>query len=108
MVQLPFSKDPAFGVCIPLSSQHKPITLLPLGSIVPFTNTIYIDRSDFRETASKDFFRLAPGGSVRLLKVPFPITATGFETDPTTGPVTLVRAHYEKPEEGVTFKKPKT
>ncbi|KAG0645616.1 Glutaminyl-tRNA synthetase [Hyphodiscus hymeniophilus] len=91
MVELPFSKDPAFGI-------HT----------VPFTKTVYIERSDFRETASKDFFRLAPGSSVGLLKVPFPITATGFETDPTTGLVTLVRAHYEKPEEGATFKKPKT
>ncbi|KAK0125760.1 hypothetical protein ONS95_007394 [Cadophora gregata] len=91
MVELPFSKDPAFGV-------HT----------VPFTKTVYIDRSDFRETASKDFFRLAPGASVGLLKVPFPITATGFETDPTTGLVTLVRAHYDKPEKGVAFKKPKT
>jgi glutaminyl-tRNA synthetase len=75
---------------------------------VPFTRTVYIDRDDFRETASKDFFRLAPGSSVGLLKVPYPITATGCEKDPETGLVTLVRAHYEKPLEGTVFKKPKT
>ncbi|KFY47801.1 hypothetical protein V495_01801, partial [Pseudogymnoascus sp. VKM F-4514 (FW-929)] len=91
MVELPFSKDPAFGV-------HT----------VPFTKTVYIERSDFRESASKDFFRLAPGTSVGLLKVPFPITATGFETDPETGLVAMVHAHYEKPDEGTAFKKPKS
>ncbi|KFY70174.1 hypothetical protein V499_09395 [Pseudogymnoascus sp. VKM F-103] len=91
MVELPFSKDPASGV-------HT----------VPFTRTVYIERSDFRESASKDFFRLAPGTSVGLLKVPYPITATGFETDPETRLVTLVNARYEKPDEGSAFKKPKS
>ncbi|KFZ14301.1 hypothetical protein V502_06147 [Pseudogymnoascus sp. VKM F-4520 (FW-2644)] len=91
MVELPFSKDPAYGV-------HT----------VPFTRTVYIERGDFRESASKDFFRLAPGTSVGLLKVPYPITATGFETDPETGLVTLVHARYEKPNEGTAFKKPKS
>ncbi|KFY83806.1 hypothetical protein V500_09901 [Pseudogymnoascus sp. VKM F-4518 (FW-2643)] len=91
MVELPFSKDPAYGV-------HT----------VPFTRTVYIERGDFRESASKDFFRLAPGTSVGLLKVPYPITATGFETDPETGLVTLVHARYEKPDEGTAFKKPKS
>ena len=37
--------------------------------MVPFTRIIYIDRSDFRETDSKDYFRLAPGKSVGLLNV---------------------------------------
>ncbi|KAL2833425.1 tRNA synthetases class I, catalytic domain-containing protein [Aspergillus cavernicola] len=39
MVEIPFSKDPEFGV-------HT----------VPFTRTIYIDRADFREAASKISF----------------------------------------------------
>ncbi|KAL8675448.1 MAG: hypothetical protein Q9168_000149 [Polycauliona sp. 1 TL-2023] len=92
-IELPFSpKDPSFG-------NHK----------VPFTKTIYIDRSDFREVDSKDFFRLAPGKSVGLLKVPFPIKATSFEKDEASGLVTAVHADYEKPEDGSTaFKKPKT
>lgn len=33
---------------------------------VPFSNIIYIDRSDFQEVAEKKFFRLAPGKEVRL------------------------------------------
>lgn len=92
-IELPFSpKDPTFGT-----------------HIVPFTKTVYIDRSDFRETDSKDFFRLAPGKSVGLLKVPFPVKATSFEVDEASGKVTAIHATYEKPEDGSTaFKKPKT
>ena len=89
-VELPFGKDPKMGV-------HS----------VPFTKTVYIDRSDFREIDSKDYFRLAPGKSVGLMKVPFPIKATTFEKDD-AGLVTVVHATYEKPEEGAAMKKPKT
>lgn len=91
-IELPFSpKDPAFGT-----------------HIVPFSNTVYIDRSDFREVDSPDYFRLAPGKAVGLLKVPYPIKAEGFKKDEATGLVTEVHATYEKPAEGTSFKKPKT
>ena len=91
-IELPFSpKDPSMG-----------------SHFVPFTKKVYIDRSDFREVDSKDYFRLAPGKSVGLLKVPFPIKATSFEKDEATGLITVVHATYEKPEEGTAFKKPKT
>ncbi len=33
---------------------------------IPFSRTIYIDQDDFREDAPKKFFRLVPGGEVRL------------------------------------------
>lgn len=33
---------------------------------VPFSREIYIEREDFREEAPKKFFRLVPGGEVRL------------------------------------------
>ncbi len=33
---------------------------------VPFGNRLWIERDDFQEVASKDFFRLVPGGEVRL------------------------------------------
>lgn len=75
---------------------------------MPFTRTVYIERDDFRETASKDFFRLAPGASVGLLKVTYPITCTSFKKDEATGLVTEIHASYDKPSEGVTFKKPKS
>lgn len=68
---------------------------------IKLTKTVYIDRSDFREVDSKDYFRLAPGKSVGLLQVPYPIKATSFTKD--GDKVTEVRAVYDK--EG---KKPKT
>lgn len=33
---------------------------------IPFSGTAYIDREDFAEDPPKGFFRLAPGGQVRL------------------------------------------
>ena len=74
---------------------------------IPFTKTVYIERGDFREVDSDDYFRLAPGKTVGLLKVPFPITATSFEKDPSTGQVIKVHAKYEKPSDGSAPKKPK-
>ncbi|CEJ54431.1 Putative Glutaminyl-tRNA synthetase [Penicillium brasilianum] len=91
LLEVPFGKDASFGT-------HT----------VPFTKTVYIERSDFREVDSPDYFRLAPGKTVGLLKVPYPITATSFEKDPTTGAVTVVHAKYEKPAEGETAPRPKT
>jgi glutaminyl-tRNA synthetase len=90
MCDVPFSKDPAFGT-------HN----------VPFTKTVYIERSDFREVDSADYFRLAPGKTVGLLKVPYPITATTFEKD-SNGVVTVVHAKYEKPAEGEACIRPKS
>ena len=66
-----------------------------------FTKTVYIDRSDFREEDSKDYFRLAPGKTVGLLKAPFPVKATSYTKDE-AGKVTEVRAVYDK-----EIKKPK-
>lgn len=74
---------------------------------MPFTRVVYIERDDFREEASKDFFRLAPGASVGLLKVTHPITCTSFKKDDATGLVTEIHATYDKPKEGEAFKKPK-
>lgn len=75
---------------------------------IPFTRVVYIERDDFRETPSKDFFRLAPGAAVGLLKVTYPITCTSFTKDDATSLVTEIHATYDKPAEGETFKKPKS
>ena len=84
-LEVPFSpKIPAMG-------SHK----------VKFTKTVYIERSDFREVDSPEYFRLAPGKSVGLLQVPYPIKAVSFSKDGDN--VTEIRAVYDK--EG---KKPKT
>ncbi|KAI2632613.1 glutaminyl-tRNA synthetase [Hypomontagnella submonticulosa] len=77
---LPFSpKDPKMG-------SHD----------VTFSKTVYIDSSDFREEADPSFFRLAPGKSVGLLQVPYPIKAVSFTKDDKTGKVTEIRAVFDK------------
>ncbi|KAI9714301.1 MAG: hypothetical protein M1820_000262 [Bogoriella megaspora] len=114
MVELPFSKDPSYGVRIALSrissQEWKTRANFVVCQVhaVPFTKMVYIDRSDFREVADESFFRLKPGGSVGLLRVPFPITAVSYEKDPATGLITQINAHYDIPDDGKTFKKPKT
>ncbi|KAK3361153.1 tRNA synthetases class I, catalytic domain-containing protein [Lasiosphaeria ovina] len=70
---------------------------------IKFTKTVYIDRSDFREVDSKDYFRLAPSKTVGLLQAPFPIKATSFTKDQATGKVTEIRAIFDR-----EIKKPKT
>lgn len=71
---------------------------------LPFTNTFYIDSSDFREVDSKDYYRLAPGKSVGLLHVPRPVKCVQVKKD-ANGKVTELVCHYENEGE---FKKPKT
>jgi len=90
MVELPFAKDPAIG-----------------SREVPFTKVVYIERNDFREVDSPDYFRLAPGKTVGLMKAPYPITATTVQKDPATGIVHTVHAKYERPTDGSAPKKPK-
>ncbi|KAK2624384.1 hypothetical protein QTJ16_006334 [Diplocarpon rosae] len=83
--------DLPFSPKIPEMGSHK----------VKLTKTVYIERSDFREVDSKEYFRLAPGKSVGLLQVPYPIKAVSFSRE--GDKVTEIRAVYDK--EG---KKPKT
>lgn len=70
---------------------------------VSFTKTIYIDRSDYRDEVSAEYFRLAPGQSVGLMKVPFNISVVKVDKD-ANGNVTKIHAKYENEE----HKKPKT
>lgn len=89
LIEIPFkpgSKDETFGT-------RK----------LPFTKVIYIDRSDYKDEVSKDYFRLAPGQPVGLMKVPFNISVKSVEKD-AEGNVTLVHAHYDNE----AVKKPKT
>ncbi|KAL7747659.1 Glutaminyl-tRNA synthetase [Sorochytrium milnesiophthora] len=72
---------------------------------VPFTRVVYIDRDDFRESDEKGYFRLAPGKSVGLQRVPFPITYVSHETDQATGAVTEIVCKYDNND--AEFKKPK-
>jgi len=70
---------------------------------IPFTKTIYIDRSDFREQDDPNFYRLAPNKTVGLLYVEHPITCTEVIKD-SEGKVVEIRAKYEDQN----ARKPKT
>lgn len=76
-LDVPFSKNAAMG-------SHK----------LKFTKTVYIERSDFREDDDKNYFRLAPGKTVGLLHVPYPIKATSYTKE--GDKVTEIRAVYDK------------
>ena len=61
---------------------------------VPFSREIYIEREDFKEEASKKFFRLKLGGEVRL-KNAYIIKATGVVKD-NNGNIIEIHCTYDK------------
>lgn len=63
---------------------------------------VYIDRADFREEDSPEYFRLAPNKIVGLLNYPFPIRATTFSKD-ASGKVTEIRAVKAAGEKPKTY-----
>ncbi|BFZ56951.1 Glutaminyl-tRNA synthetase [Savitreella phatthalungensis] len=69
---------------------------------LPLTKRFFIDRSDFREEDSADFFRLAPGKTVGLLRAKYPVRAVAFERGQ-DGQVARITARYEH---DVPFAKP--
>ncbi|KAI5960762.1 GLN4 [Candida pseudojiufengensis] len=69
-----------------------------------FKNKIFIDKSDVRDfEADKEFYRLAPGQPVGLMKVPFTISFKSIETQ---NGKTIVHVNYDNNQEKP--KKPKT
>ncbi|MBE6552163.1 MAG: glutamine--tRNA ligase/YqeY domain fusion protein [Ruminococcaceae bacterium] len=56
---------------------------------LPFTKELYIERSDFLEEKVPKFFRLYPGGEVRLMSA-YIVKCTGYEKDE-NGNVTLIK-----------------
>ena len=76
---------------------------------IPFSKEIYIEREDFRENPPKKFFRLQPGGEVRL-RYAYIIKCEKVIKDPNTGEVTELRCSYDpdtKSGVGVSTKKVK-
>jgi glutaminyl-tRNA synthetase len=61
---------------------------------ITFSRELYIEREDFREDPPKKFFRLSPGQEVRL-RYAYIIRCVGFEKDPQTGDVTVLRCTYD-------------
>jgi glutaminyl-tRNA synthetase len=66
---------------------------------VPFGRTLYIEREDFQENPPKGFFRLSPGGEIRL-KHAYYITCTGVVKDPATGEITELLCTYDPESRG--------
>ncbi|KAH7071866.1 tRNA synthetases class I, catalytic domain-containing protein [Paraphoma chrysanthemicola] len=60
---------------------YDPKGTIPGERKVKIGKEVYIDRSDFREEDSPDYFRLAPNKAVGLYNVPFSIRATSFSKD---------------------------
>ncbi|GAA0153183.1 aminoacyl-tRNA synthetase [Lithospermum erythrorhizon] len=61
---------------------------------VPFSNVVYIDRSDFRMVDSKDYYGLAPQKSV-LLRYAFPVKCTDVIFGDDKEAILEIRAEYD-------------
>lgn len=66
---------------------------------VPFSREIYIERDDFRENPSKDFFRLTPGKEVRLRYAYF-LKCESVVKDPTTGEIIELHCAHDPASRG--------
>ena len=61
---------------------------------VPFTREIYIERNDFMEDAPRKFFRLKPGGEVRL-RYAYIIQCDEVIKDPETGEIMELHCSFD-------------
>lgn len=61
---------------------------------LPFSKTLYIEQDDFMEDPPKKFFRLKPGGEVRL-RYGYIIKCESVVKDPQTGKVVLLKCSYD-------------
>lgn len=59
-----------------------------------FTKQFYIERDDYRDEVSKDYFRLAPGQAVGLMRVPFNVSVNRVVKDD-NGKVVKVHCNYD-------------
>ena len=77
-----------------LSGRNNPENEADGSREIPFSRDLYIEREDFMEDAPKKFFRLVPGGEVRL-KYAYIIKCEEVIKDPMTGDVTELRCSYD-------------
>lgn len=75
-----------------LEAENNPEDESAGSRIVPFSNTLYIEREDFMENPPKKFFRLAPGQLVRL-KYAYIIKCDTVEKD-AEGNITTIYCSY--------------
>ena len=65
---------------------------------MPLSRELWIEREDFMENPTKDFFRLSPGREVRL-RCAFFVKCTGIDKD-ANGNITAVRCTYDPATRG--------
>ncbi len=65
---------------------------------IPFTRELYIEQDDFQEDAPKKFFRLKPGGEVRL-RYGYIIKCEEVVKDPVSGAILELRCTYDPARE---------
>ena len=82
-----------------LDARNNPEDLAAGTRQVPFSRRLWIERDDFRQEASRKFWRLAPGREVRLRWGYF-VTCTGVELDPATGEPARVLCTYDPATRG--------
>jgi glutaminyl-tRNA synthetase len=86
------------GETIDLEAENNPEDETAGNRTMPFSRTLYIERSDFREDAPKKYFRLAPGKEVRL-KHAFYVTCTDYSKDD-RGNVSEIHCTYDPATKG--------
>ncbi|CAH6719987.1 glutamine--tRNA ligase [[Candida] jaroonii] len=79
-----------FALEVEIPYQRGPITSRKL----TFKKHIYIDADDYRDEFNEDYFRLAPGQPVGLVKVPFNISVKEVVRD-SNGHVTKLIVNYD-------------
>lgn len=67
--------------------------------LLPFGRELYIDRDDFMENPPKKYFRLSPGGEVRL-RYAYYIKCVDFIKDDKTGEIKEVHCIYDPDTKG--------
>ncbi|MBN1946504.1 MAG: glutamine--tRNA ligase/YqeY domain fusion protein [Bradymonadales bacterium] len=66
---------------------------------IPFSRVLYIEQEDFREDPPKKFFRLFPGGEIRL-KHAYYITCQNVVKDPDSGRIVELHCTYDPQSRG--------
>ena len=83
--------DPAAEeTCLAAVNPHDKSSAEPAMRRIPLRRELWIDRDDFREQATPDYYRLAPGALVRL-RYAYVVRCTGMDKD-AAGRVVAVRA----------------
>lgn len=76
-----------------LTAENNPEDATSGTRTLPFSNTLYIEREDFKEEANRKFFRLTLGKEVRL-KNAYIIKGTAVEKD-ASGEITAIHCTYD-------------